>query len=53
MVTNQILGFRIPKEIKKDSNRVLKQRCYEITIRCDLISDWQRDNSKVQANFYY
>ena len=53
MVTNQILGFRIPREIKKDSYRQLKQRCYENSRRCDVISDWQRSNSKVEANFYY
>ena len=53
MVTNQILGFRIPEEIKKDSNRVLKQRCYETIRRCDVQSVWQRNNIKVKANFYY
>ena len=48
--TNQVLGLRIP-ERKKGDKRVYTKRCN--FWHCSEISPWQKENSKVEANFYY
>ena len=48
--TNQVLGLRIP-EIKKGDKRVYKERSFYL-YRYEL-GLGQKNNSKVEANFYY
>ena len=54
-ITNQVLGLRIP-ERKKGEKRIYTKRCEQTYLskdNCDEISNWQKENSKVKANFYY
>ncbi len=48
--TNQVLGLQIP-ERKKGDKRVYKTRSFYM-YRGEL-SQWQKNNSKVETNFYY
>ena len=47
--TKQILGLRIPKR-KKDSEWSYKKRCF---YNCDELKVWEKNDSKVESNFYY
>ena len=48
--TKQILGLRLPSDYKKDDKKVFNERCLS---RCNEMSRWEKNNSKVKANFYY
>ena len=50
LVTNQVLGLRIPERKKGDKRIYIKR---DWSWRRGELDQWQKENSKVEANFYY